>query len=165
MSAVVVVVALVALQRLMELPLAAYNTKRLKAQGAVEVGARHYPLFILLHASGLLALLCTTPADAPMNLWLLGLFLLLQCARAWVIRSLGPRWTTRVIVLPGAPLIKTGPYRFLRHPNYVIVAAEIAVLPLMFGNWQVALVWSALNAALLAWRVRVEDGANRPAIN
>src|SRR3546814_17533688 len=85
-----------------------------------------------------------------------GLFLLLQVGRFWVLRTLGTRWTTRVIVLPGEPLVTGGPFRFVRHPNYVIVAAEIAVLPLAFGLWKVALVFSLVNAAILTIRIRTE---------
>lgn len=90
---------------------------------------------------------------------LLVLFALLQLARLWVIASLGPFWTTRVITLPGAPLIRRGPYRWLRHPNYLIVAGEIAVLPLAFGAWTIALVFSVANALLLAYRIRIEEEA------
>jgi methyltransferase len=89
-------------------------------------------------------------------------FAVLQGLRLWVLMSLGRYWTTRVITLPDAPLVRRGPYRFLRHPNYLVVAAEIAVLPLAFGAWAVAAVFSALNAALLAWRISLEDHALAP---
>ncbi len=154
-----VVVLLVAAQRLAELALGRRNTARLMAAGGYEIGAGHYPFFVALHAAWLAALLVLVPADAPVSWPLLGLFLVLQFGRLWVISSLRGRWTTRVIVCPHAPLVRRGPYRFLRHPNYVLVAAEIAVLPLAFGAWRVALIFSALNLALLAWRVRVEDQA------
>lgn len=154
--------AFVVLQRLAELAWAARNTKRLLARGAREHGARHYPLFVLLHASWLAAIALTVPADAEPNWLLLGLFALLQLGRVWVIASLGPYWTTRVITLDDAPLVKRGPFRFLRHPNYWVVAGEIAVLPLAFGAWPVALAWSLLNAALLRHRIRVEEAALRP---
>ncbi|WP_300302367.1 isoprenylcysteine carboxylmethyltransferase family protein [Ferrovibrio sp.] len=154
--------AFVVLQRLAELAWAARNTKRLLARGAREHGARHYPLFVLLHASWLAAIALTVPADAEPSWLLLGLFALLQLGRVWVIASLGPYWTTRVITLDDAPLVKRGPFRFLRHPNYWVVAGEIAVLPLAFGAWPVALAWSLLNAALLRHRIRVEEAALRP---
>ena len=157
MSAVQIVVLLVALQRLAELAYARRNTRRLLAEGAREAGAGHYPHMVSLHAAWLVALLFLVPADASVDWGLLALFLSLQAGRVWVIASLGRYWTTRVITLPEAPLVRRGPYRFLRHPNYLIVVAEIAVLPLAFGAWQLALVFTLLNAALLAWRIRIED--------
>ena len=159
MSAIQWVLALVLVQRGGELVLAARNTRRLKAIGAVEVGARHYPLFILLHGSWLLALLLLVPADRQPDWRLLGLFLLLQLARVWVVLSLGRFWTTRVITLPGAPLVRRGPYRWLQHPNYLVVIGEIAALPLAFGAWTIALIWSVLNALLLWHRIRLENRA------
>jgi methyltransferase len=151
------IVALVAIERGAELIHARRNTRRLLAQGAIERGAGHYPPIVALHAAWLLSILVFAPSDeAPMWFWL-GVFLLLQAARFWVLASLGPYWTTRIIVPRDAPRIRSGPYRFLRHPNYVVVAAEIAVLPLAFREWRVALVFSALNLALLAWRVRIEN--------
>ena len=162
MSWVAAIVALVALERVAELAHARRNTRALLARAGVEVGAGHYPLLVLLHAAWLAALLHFVPADrAPSWAWL-GIFVLLQALRLWVLASLGPYWTTRIITLPGAPLVRHGPYRFLRHPNYVVVVAEIAVLPLAFGAWRIALVFSALNLALLAWRIRVEQQALAP---
>jgi methyltransferase len=92
------------------------------------------------------------------GLWL-ALYVLLQIARVWVLASLGSRWTTRIIVLLDAPLVKAGPYRFISHPNYAVVVAEIAVLPLVFGLWPIALIFSALNAAVLTVRIREENRA------
>lgn len=157
-----VVVALVALERLAELWYARRNTRALIEAGGVEVGGGHYPLMVALHAGWLVAILATVPADAAVSVPLLALFAILQGFRAWVLLSLGRYWTTRVITLPGVPLVQRGPYRFLRHPNYLVVAAEIAVLPLALGAWAVALVFSALNAALLAWRISLEDQALAP---
>ena len=162
MSWVAIIVALVAMARVAELIRARRNTRALLAQGGVEVGASHYPLLVLLHGAWLAALLYFVPADRAPSWGWLGAFVLLQGLRLWVLASLGPYWTTRIITLPGAPLVKSGPYRFLRHPNYVVVAAEIAVLPLVFGAWRVALVFSALNLVLLAWRIRVEQQALAP---
>jgi methyltransferase len=156
------IVLLVALQRLAELALARRNTRRLLAKGACEIGAGHYPLFILLHGGWLVALFALTPADVQVLWPLVGLFALLQAARLWVVAILGPYWTTRILTLPGAPLVRRGPYRLLRHPNYWIVTGEIALLPLAFAQWPLALVFSVLNAALLAWRIRVEDAALAP---
>lgn len=162
MSLLQAVVLLVAAQRLAELIIARRNTARLLAAGGYEVGAAHYPLFILLHGTWLAALLLFIPAGAPVNWPLLGLFALLQLGRVWVIASLAGRWTTRIIVCPDEPLSRRGPYRYLRHPNYAIVVGEIAILPLAFGAWQIAAAFSALNLALLAWRIRVEDRALGP---
>ena len=158
MTLAVLILALVTLQRLGELWLSHRNTRRLLAKGAVEHGAGHYPLAIAVHAAWLAALWWLAPGR-DVNLWLLGLYLLIQAARAWVLATLGPRWTTRIIVLPGAPLVRTGPYRFVNHPNYVVVALEIAVLPLVFGLWELALLFTVLNAAVLTIRIREEDRA------
>ena len=157
-----VLILLVAVQRLGELVWSRRNEGRLKAAGGIEHGAGHYPLFVLLHASWLICLFLAVPSDAPVNWWLLGLFGLLQLGRVWVIASLGPYWTARVITVPERPLVARGPYRFFRHPNYLIVVGEIAVLPLAFGAWQIALAFSLANAALLAWRIRIEEAALAP---
>jgi methyltransferase len=150
---------LVVAARGIELIHSARNTRRLLADGGIESGRGHYPLIVVLHAAWLIALLLTVPADAPRRWSWLVLFLLLQLARLWVLASLGRYWTTRVVTLPGTPLVARGPYRFLRHPNYLIVELEIISLPLAFGaNW-IALVFGLANAALLAWRIRVEDTA------
>ena len=149
----------VALARLAELLYARHNTRRLLAQGAQEHGAGHYPLIVLLHASWLASLALFVPADAPAVPALLILFLLVQLLRIWVLASLGRFWTTRIITLPGAPLVRKGPYRFLRHPNYLVVVLEIALLPLSFGAWHIALIFSLLNAAMLSWRIREENFA------
>lgn len=154
-----VVLGLVAAQRLWELRLADRNTRRLLAEGAVEIGAAHYPLFIVLHASWLAAIAIVTPWTTVPNLWWLALYVLLQFGRLWVISTLGRFWTTRIITLPGAPLATRGPYRFVRHPNYVVASLEILVLPLVFGQVWIALVWSVANALLVAWRIRIEDRA------
>ncbi len=159
MSVLYVVVALVALQRLAELVYARRNEAGLRARGGVEIGARHYPLFVLLHGGWLLALAVLVDPAAPVSWPLLAIYLVLQAGRVWVVASLGPYWTTRIITVPDAPLVRTGPYRWFRHPNYVVVVAEIAVLPLAFGAWQIAFVFSALNAALLWHRIRVENAA------
>jgi methyltransferase len=158
-SAVLVIVGLVALQRLAELVYAAGNTRALLQQGAVELGRQHYPLFVLLHGGLLLAIILLVPADRPINWPMLGLLIVLQLARVWVIGTLGRYWTTRLITLPGAPLVAHGPYRFVRHPNYLIVAVEVFVLPLVFDAWAIALAFGVPNLALLWWRIRMEDAA------
>jgi methyltransferase len=151
------IVGVVALMRAAELVYSAHNARALKARGAIELGAGHYPLIVVLHGIWLLALVVLVPWSAPVQgLWLAG-FVVLQVLRVWTIASLGPYWTTRVYDLPGVPVVRRGPYRFVSHPNYLVVAGEIAVLPLAFGAWRIALVFSILNAALLAWRIHVED--------
>ena len=154
-----IVALLVAAQRLGELAYARRNTKRLMAAGGVEHGAGHYPLIVALHGGWLAALFALVPPDAPPSWGLLGGYGLLQLGRLWIIVSLGARWTTRVIALPGAPRVRRGPYRFLSHPNYLVVALEIPLLPLAFGAWQMALGFGLANLALLAHRIRVEDRA------
>ncbi len=154
-----IVALLVAAQRLGEMAYARRNTQRLLAAGGVEHGAGHYPLIVALHGGWLAALFALVPPEAPADWGLLGAYGLLQLGRLWVIASLGGRWTTRVIVLPGTPPVRRGPYRFLRHPNYLVVALEIPLLPLAFGAWQIALGFGAANLALLAHRIRVEDRA------
>ncbi len=154
-----VVLGLVALQRILELLYSARNTRKLRASGGVESGAVQYPFFILLHAAWLASMAIFIPASTVPNWRLLGVYALLQPFRIWTIASLGPYWTTRVITVPGAPRVRRGPYRIFRHPNYVIVCAEIAVLPLAFGAIEIAILFSFLNAALLSWRIRVEERA------
>ena len=159
MSIALTLIALVALQRLAEMAYASRNTKRLLAKGGVEVGRGHYPLIVLLHLSWLVAIVAALPDEPPIHIVPLIVFLMLQAARLWVIASLGEYWTTRIITLADAPLIRRGPYRYLRHPNYIVVAGEIAALPLVFGEVWVAAVFTVLNAAILSWRIRVEDAA------
>ena len=152
-------IALVALQRLAELVYARRNSRTLLARGGVEIGAAHYPLFVLLHGAWLATLFVLTAPD-PVPRWpLLLLFAALQASRLWAIASLGPYWTTRVIVVPDAVSVRRGPYRFFRHPNYLIVALEVPVLPLALGLPSVALVFGLLNLALLAYRIGVENRA------
>lgn len=152
------ILALVTLQRLGELLLAERNTRRLLAKGAHEVGRGHYPFIVAVHAGWLVALWLLGPGP-PIYVAPLILYVALQAARIWVIATLGERWTTRIIVLPREPLVRAGPYRWLDHPNYWIVAAEIAVLPLVFGLPAVAVFFSVLNAIALWVRIREENKA------
>lgn len=156
------VLLLVAVQRVAELLYAARNTRRLRAEGGIELGAGHYPLIVLLHAAWWLSMMFAVGPETQADLPLLVGFALLQGARLWVILTLGRFWTTRIITLPGAPLVRRGVYRWIRHPNYLVVVLEIAVLPLAFDwIWQ-ALIFSALNALLLRHRIRIEAAALAP---
>ncbi len=158
MSLPYVIMALVTLQRLGELIIASRNTRALRARGAIEIGQGHYPAMVTMHAAWLVALWLSVGGQA-VNLPLLGVFAILQALRIWVLATLGGRWTTRIIVLPGAPLVTGGPFRFLRHPNYCVVVGEIAVLPLVFGLTWIAVLFSLLNAAMLWVRIGAEARA------
>jgi methyltransferase len=153
------VLGFVVLQRAAELGIAACNTSRLRAQGAFEVDARSYPWFVVMHAAWFVSIFLLVPAGTVPSWPLLAVFAMLQLGRVWVIATLGRRWTTRIIVKPGAPLVTSGPYRYLRHPNYAVVTAEIAVLPLAFGATAIALIFSAANFVLIARRIAIEDRA------
>ena len=162
MTALYWTLGLVALQRIIELGHARNNTQRMRRLGAVEADAGAYPLFVLLHAGWLASLAMFVPAATPAEWPLIGVFVVLQLGRIWVIVSLGPYWTTRIITLPDAPLVRTGPYRYVRHPNYLLVIAEIAVLPLAFGAVAIAATFTAINLMLIARRVRIEDRVLAP---
>ena len=153
-----VILVLVTVQRLGELVLSRYNTSKLLARGAIEVGAGHYPLIVSVHAAWLIALWIWGRGES-VNLVALALFIALQGLRVWIIATLGARWTTRIIVLPSEPLVACGPYRYLSHPNYAVVAAEIAILPLALHLPMLALIFTGLNAAVLAIRLRAETRA------
>lgn len=158
MTAAVLILGIVTVQRLAELAISRRNTAALLAQGGHEVGAGHYPFIVLVHAGWLAALWLLAPGR-PILWPLIAVFVLLQILRLWVLATLGGRWTTRIIVLPGAPLVVAGPFRILRHPNYAVVVGEIALLPLVFGLWEVSLIFSLLNAAILFVRIRAEESA------
>lgn len=156
-------VACVGLQRLLELRLSRRNERRARARGAVERGAGHYPWMVALHVLWILSTLIeglvrgpVFPAYWPVPL---ALFLAVQPLRYWAIFALGERWNTKILVVPGDRLVRRGPYRYLSHPNYVVVAVEVLTFPLVFGAWLTALVFSALNAALLSVRIREENRA------
>ncbi len=153
------VLALVALQRIAELFYSASNTRRLLARGGVESGAVQYPFFILVHAGWLASMAVFIPPATVPNWRLLAVYAMLQPLRIWTIASLGPYWTTRIVTVPGAPRVRRGPYRVFRHPNYVIVCAEIFILPFAFGAVEIAILFSFFNAALLSWRIRTEERA------
>jgi methyltransferase len=150
--------AAVTLQHAGELVISRHNSRKLMALGAVEVAPAHYSLIVAVHAVWLISL-WLFGRHQPVSIAGLALFLVLQGLRFWVLLTLGPRWTTRIIVLPGEPLVSAGPYRFLSHPNYAVVAGEIAVLPLTLGLPLLAAVFTALNATVLAIRLRAENHA------
>jgi methyltransferase len=152
------ILAVVTLQRAGELVISSYNTRKLVARGAVEAAARHYPLIVAVHAAWLISLWALRH-DQPVNMIALLFYLVLQGFRFWVMWTLGSRWTTRIIVAPGQPLVSAGPYRFLPHPNYAVVAGEIAVLPLVLGLPLLAAVFTVLNAAVIAIRIGAENRA------
>lgn len=152
------IMVFVTLQRLSELIIARRNTSRLLAAGAHEVGASHYPVMVAMHTAWLAALWFTI-GDRPVSMLLLLLFAFLQLMRIWVLATLGSRWTTRIIVTQDAALVNKGPFRFLRHPNYAVVTAEIAVLPLTFGLIWIAALFTLFNAAMLYVRIGAENRA------
>jgi methyltransferase len=159
-----VLVALVALLRLIELSISRRHVAELKARGGVEVGANHYPWIVFVHLSFLVGCplevwLLDRPWFAGLGLPMLGLFAIGMGLRYWTIRTLGARWSTRVIVVPGEPLVTTGPFRLLRHPNYLGVVLELVALPMAHTAWITAVVFSVLNGMLLRERIRVEDAA------
>ena len=158
MSLASIILVLVTLQRLGELVLSNYNTRRLLARGAIEVGASHYPLVVSVHAAWLIAL-WIWGRDQEIILPALAGFIVLQFLRLWILGTLGPRWTTRIIVLQDEPLVASGPYRYFAHPNYAVVAGEIALLPLALHLPLLALIFTVLNAAALTIRIRTETHA------
>ena len=154
-------IPLLIMQRLGELVLAKRNERWLRAQGAVEVGADHYPMIVALHtlwlAGTIAEIIFLSRQLSPFWLPLLALFLIAQALRYWTIRTLGRRWTTRIIVLPGEPLVTSGPFRFLRHPNYLAVIVEILIFPMIFSAYVTAITASIINALLLRIRIRAEE--------
>jgi methyltransferase len=152
-----------ALQRAGELLLSAWNTRRLLARGAREYGAEHFPRIVAVHV--LLPILLVAEVLAlgarPGRLWplWLGLWLAAQALRYAAVRALGERWSVRIVVPPGEPVVRRGPYRFLRHPNYLAVVIELFAAPMMFGAWRTAIVISLLDAAVLWIRIRAEEAA------
>ena len=164
LHAYLALVAALAAQRAVELALSERNARGLRALGGIEAGRGHYPAMVTLHAAFLVA--CAAAAIAarrppPAILAAAALVMLgvAQAIRWWAIASLGARWTTRVIAIPGAAPVVAGPYRFIRHPNYLAVALEIAAVPLVYGAWRTALLFSATNAVILALRIRAEEHA------
>lgn len=158
MTAAEIILAVVTAQRGAELVLSWHNTRQLKARGAVEAAPGHYPLVVVLHASWLIALWMLGRSQ-QVNWPLAAAYVALQGLRAWVMATLRERWTTRIIVLANAPLVTAGPYRYLRHPNYAVVAGEIALLPLGLHLPWLAIIFTVLNGLVLLIRIRAENYA------
>ena len=159
----VIVFTLICIQRLVELRIAKRNEQYMKQRGAIEFAQSHYPFIVALHILFLCSLLLEYLVKSPsLNvLWvlLLTLFFLLQISRIWVIKSLGHFWNTKIIVLPNANLVKKGPYKWISHPNYVIVALEILVIPLIFQAYFTAVIFTILNMVMMLVRIPAEEAA------
>lgn len=145
-------------ERLIELPIANRNTKRLLEQGGVEHSSGHYPLIVAVHVGWIIAMVGFGHDNAVNFIWL-GVYVVLQVLRIYIIGTLGRRWTTRIIVVPGETKVAKGPFAVLPHPNYLLVIAEILVAPLVLGLWEVAAIFSALNAMVLTIRISAEERA------
>ncbi len=156
------ILLIVALQHLGYMALSRRNSARLLARGGEEVGRWHLPLFVALYVAWFVAMAAFIDPGTPPSLWWIGVYLLLQAFRAWVMLSLGEYWTVRVITVPGAPLVVRGPYRFMRHPNYALVVGEVVSVPMIFGAWRIAAIMGLLVTLAVFLRIRVEDAALAP---
>lgn len=165
----IVVISIVMIQRLIELIVASKNEKWMRSQGAFEVGADHYPVMVLMHTGFFVTLLLeVTVLDRPLSpIWLvlLTIFLIAQVMRIWCLISLGKYWNTKILVLPGADVVKKGPYRWIRHPNYLIVTVELLTLPLLFGAYFTAILFTVLNLWMLSVRIPAEENALKEVTN
>lgn len=150
---------IILLQRGLEELHSQFNTRRLLQRGAVEAGRDYYPVVATTHTAWIASLALLIPADAPLHWWALFAFLGLQLARYWIIGTLGPYWTHRIITLPGAPVVRTGPYRVLRHPNYAVTVAETLLLPLAFGQLALGVIFTAVWGAVLYYKILLENQA------
>ena len=161
-----ILIALVIVQRLVELRVARRNERQLLAKGAFEAGKSHYPYMVAMHAAFFLSLIMEVLLHRPLSpIWLplLAVFLAMQVLRVWCLASLGEFWNTKIIILPGANVVRRGPYKWLRHPNYVIVTTELLVLPLLFQAYFTAALFALLNAWMLSVRIPAEEQALRKA--
>ncbi|WP_085308402.1 isoprenylcysteine carboxyl methyltransferase family protein [Planktotalea arctica] len=156
-TATLLFLGFIIVQRLSELVIAKRNTATLMAKGAYEVGGEHYPVMVGMHSLWIACLLFLG-YDQSVSFGWLALFAVLQVFRVWILGTLGSRWTTRVIILP-EPLVVAGPFKYFKHPNYMLVVAEIIVAPMVLGLTWVALVFTVLNAAMLYVRIGVEEKA------
>lgn len=163
------IVGFVILQRIVELFVARSNERWIRGQGGYEVGANHYPYMVGIHIGFFISLIIEfivfDRIFFSLSYYLFIIFVILQLMRVWVIASLGRFWNTKILVLPGANVVKKGPFRFLRHPNYIVVSLEILVIPLMFGAYFTALLFSLLNLIILTVRIPVEEAALREETN
>jgi len=164
-----IVISIVILQRLIELFIARRNEKWMLDQGAFEAGADHYPIMVTMHVTFFVSFLLEVVVlgRTLSSIWmvLLCIFLLTQAARIWCLRSLGKFWNTKIIILSGADVVRRGPYRWVRHPNYLIVTIELLVLPLLFGAYFTAILFSLLNVWMLSVRIPAEEKALKEATN
>nr|WP_285766333.1 isoprenylcysteine carboxylmethyltransferase family protein [Peribacillus sp. SI8-4] len=156
-------IVLIASQRLVELYIAKQNEKQLKGAGAVEYGESHYRWMVLMHVSFFIVLIFEVlmygrNVSSLWPIWLT-LFLVAQSGRVWVISSLGKHWNTKIIVVPNAEVVIKGPYKFFKHPNYIIVATEIIVISLLFNAYYTAIIFTILNAWMMAVRIPLEEKA------
>lgn len=154
-----IVALLVLLQRGAEELYSARNTTRLVAAGAEEAGSSYYPVVATTHLAWIASLFFLIPADAPVSMFLAACYALLTAARYWVIGTLGRFWTHRIITLKDAPIVRRGPYALVRHPNYVVTIAETFLLPAVFGAWAIAFIMTAVWAAVLRYKIELEDAA------
>jgi methyltransferase len=157
----ILILVFVTVQRIVELIIARRNTTTLLQQGGREIGAEHYPLIVGFHSAWITTLWFGALGQNVIWPWV-AIFAVLQALRIWVLATLGPRWTTRIIITPEKPLVVGGPFRFFKHPNYMVVAVEIFVLPLAFGLYRLALVGGIINLCILAYRIRIEEKALLP---
>lgn len=164
-----IIVIIVILQRLIELFIAKRNERKMLSLGAYEVGASHYPFMILLHVSFFICFITEVVVFqknlSPFFLYFLFFFLFVQAFRIWCLTTLGMFWNTKIIVLPGADIVKRGPYAFLKHPNYFVVCSEILLLPLMFEAYFTAILFTILNCMMLSVRIPIEEKALIEATN
>jgi methyltransferase len=150
---------LILIQRGAEEVYSARNTKALLARGAREEGASYYPVVAIAHLGWIASLFFLVPPDAQPIWPLIGLYVALQAARYWVIATLGPYWTHRIITIDAAPIVASGAFRFLKHPNYAITVAETLLLPCAFSAFDLAFIMTAIWVAVLSYKIRLEDAA------
>ena len=164
-----ILISLVIIQRLVEVAIAKRNEKRMLAKGAYEVGASHYPIMVTMHVCFFVSLIAEVlvfeRAISPLFPVFLVIFIFVQLLRVWCLTSLGSFWNTKIIILPDANVVKSGPYTFMRHPNYVVVCIEIVLLPFMFQAYFTAIAFTLLNLAMLSVRIPTEEKALREVTN
>ncbi|ATO28566.1 hypothetical protein RA13_11425 [Bacillus atrophaeus] len=158
-------ILILAVQRIAEIIVAKQNEQKVKKQGAIEYGEGHYPYIVLMHVLFFVSLICEVLLlHKESSSWWIGILtaiILVQGVRYWALLSLGAHWNTKILVVPDAELIKKGPYKWLKHPNYAVVMVEIILLPLLYGAYWTLILFTILNAFMLSVRIRVEDKALR----